>query len=174
MSESRRNVALPDTSDRPGPQCGEESRASVSATVRQESPGIIVTERSTRPSADRKRSRSTSRVVQMVAGASGGQGLLARFAAECRTIRILSRMCHQRTIPHRRTAEEGAAIRADPGLADGGVGVARDAARQDTGFEAPAMARRIPTTGSQRVLPCPSSTTSSWVPDLLVVSSRRV
>ena len=37
-------------------------------------PAIIITERSTRPSADRKRSRSISRVVQRVTGASGGQG----------------------------------------------------------------------------------------------------
>ena len=37
-------------------------------------------------------------------------------------------------------------MRADPGLADGGVGVARDAARQDGEFVAPAMPRRIPAT----------------------------
>ena len=98
--------------DRSGPQCGEESRASVSAAVRREFPAIIITERSTRPSADRKRSRSNSRVVQRVTGASGGQDLLSRCCpAECWAIRILSRICRNMTIPNRRTAEDGAGMR---------------------------------------------------------------
>ena len=52
--------------------------------------------------------------------------------------------------------------------------VGRFDARQDAGFVAAAMARRIPTTTGQRVLPCPSSTTSSWAPAPLAASSRRV
>ena len=89
--------------------------------MRREFPAIIITERSTRPSADRKRSRSISRVVQRVTGASGGQDLLSRCAAECWAIRIVSRMCREMTIPHGRTAEDGAAMLADLNLATAGV-----------------------------------------------------
>ena len=117
MSESHWEAYGRHTSDRSGPQCREASRESVSATVRRGFPATIGTERSTRPSADRKRSHSISRVVQRVIGASGGQDLQSRCAAEHRAIRILSRMCREMTIPHRRTAEDGAAMRADPDLA---------------------------------------------------------
>ena len=113
MCASRREAGTPDTSDRPGPECGEESRASVSATVRREFLATISTERSTRPSADRKRSRASSRVVQRVGGASGEPDLLSRCAAECWAIRILPRMCREMAISHRRTAEDGAVLLAD-------------------------------------------------------------
>ena len=77
----------------PAPNVGEKSGASVSATVRRAFPAIILSEPSTRPSAERKRWRSTSLVVQRVTGASGGEDLLSRCAAECGAIRILSRIC---------------------------------------------------------------------------------
>ena len=52
--------------------------------------------------------------------------------------------------------------------------VGRFDAKQNAGFVAATMVRRIPTTAGQRVLPCPSSTTSSWAPDPQAASSRRV
>ena len=78
-----RKTSGSDTSDRSGPECREKTIESVSAAVPRELPAIIITERSTQPSADRKRSRSSSRVVQRVGVASGGQDLLSRCAAEC-------------------------------------------------------------------------------------------
>ena len=112
---SRRRHGYQCTNDRSGPQCGEVSGGSVAATLLQQCPAASRPGRSGRPSADRKRPRSTSRVVQRVAGVSGGQGLLSRSAGECGAIRNLLRMCHRTAIPHRRTAEAGATMRADPG-----------------------------------------------------------
>ena len=63
----------PDAVDRTGPKCREAFRELLTANVRRRIPATIGTERSTRPSADRKRLRSSSRVVQRVGGASGGQ-----------------------------------------------------------------------------------------------------
>ena len=113
----RRRGNGPHTSDRFGPECGEASRASISATVRRAFPAAISTERSSQPSADRKRSCSIPRVAQRVGGASGEPDHLSRCPAECWAIRFLSQVFHEMTIPHRRTAEDGVAMRTDLDLA---------------------------------------------------------
>ena len=70
MSESRRNVALPDTSDRTGPEC-REIGGSVGESSRQEFPVVLSPERSDRPSANRKRPRAISSVFQSIGRAFG-------------------------------------------------------------------------------------------------------
>ena len=73
ITESRRNAGLPVSSDRSGPECREMSVRSVKATVRQEFLPEISTERSRRPSADRERPRSISRVSPSICSALGGR-----------------------------------------------------------------------------------------------------
>ena len=66
MSESRGKADLPDTSDRLGPECREAFGVSVIAKSREDLPGAISPARPSRPSADRKRARSISRVLQSI------------------------------------------------------------------------------------------------------------
>ena len=73
---------ITDMSDRPGPECREVSDCSVSVTVRQGFPPAISLEWSSRPSADRKRLRSISRVFQSICGAFGRQELLSSRRAD--------------------------------------------------------------------------------------------
>ena len=62
VSESRREPGIPNTSARSGPKCREVFGGSVAASLRQDFPVAISPERSSRPSANRKRPRSMPRV----------------------------------------------------------------------------------------------------------------
>ena len=81
MSESRGKAGLPDTSDRSGPQCGKVFGGSVNTTLRQDFTVAISPERSSRPSANRKRPRSISRVFHSARDEFGSRDLLSRMTA---------------------------------------------------------------------------------------------
>ena len=82
---------ITDTSDRPGPKRREVIGDSVAETLRQEIPAAISPERSSRPSANRKRPHSMSRVFQSIRGEYGWRDLLFRCGADSGWIRYLSR-----------------------------------------------------------------------------------
>ena len=66
MAASRSEADIPGTSDRTGPECREAFGGSVIAKSREDFPGAISPARPSRPSADRKRARSISRVLQSI------------------------------------------------------------------------------------------------------------
>ena len=75
MSESGRHACGPHSSDRFGPQCGEMSGGSINTTLRQDLRAAISAQRLGRPSANRKRLRSMSRVFHSVRGEFGLRAL---------------------------------------------------------------------------------------------------
>ena len=77
MSESRSEADITEMSDRTGPKCREVFGSSVITTLWQDFPVAIGPERSSRPSANRKRPHPKPRVLHSVRGEIGSWDLLS-------------------------------------------------------------------------------------------------